>query len=54
MWSFLKQRYVTNIPYASSMFNIGVTLANFEASILFWQKQNVVDENILTIKYEDL
>ena len=52
--SLFKQRYVTNIPYASSMFNIGVTLANFEASILFWQKQNVVDENIFTIKYEDL
>ena len=52
--SLFKQRYVTNIAYSSSFFNIGVQLANFEATILYWQKYNFVKNDILVVKYEDL
>ena len=34
--SLFKQRFVNNIPYASSFFNIGVYIANFEALTNFW------------------
>ena len=36
--SLYKQRYVQNIPFSSSFFNIGVFMANFEAINLYWNK----------------
>ncbi len=52
--SMFKQRYVTNIPYSASFFNIGVFMANFEAMNIFWN-QVIEDKNqILDVKYEDL
>lgn len=51
--SLFKQRYVTHIPYASSFFNIGVEVANFEASVIFWK--NIMDHNsIYFVKYEEI
>ena len=52
--SLYKQRYVTNIPYSASFFNIGVFMSNFEAINIFWTDQMKKDEGILDIKYEDL
>ena len=54
--SLYKQRYVTNIPYSASFFNIGVFMANFEAINLYWNK-NIPEhekENLLDIHYEKL
>jgi hypothetical protein len=52
--SLYKQRYVTNIPYSSSFFNIGVFMANFEAINIYWNEQIIDKSNILDIYYEDL
>ena len=52
--SLYKQRYVTNIPYSASFFNIGVFMSNFEAINIFWNSQIKSNGNILDIKYEDL
>lgn len=52
--SLFKQRYVINIPYSASFFNIGVFLANFEAVNSFWDQQAISEQNIITIRYEDL
>ena len=52
--SIYKQRYVTNIPYSASFFNIGVFMANFEAINIFWNEQFKLSERLLDIKYEDL
>ncbi len=52
--SLFKQRYVLNIPYSVSFFNIGVFLSNFEAINLFWAKNMNNKTNILEIKYEEL
>ena len=52
--SLYKQRYVTNIPYSASFFNIGVFMSNFEAINIFWNDQIKIGESILDIKYEDL
>ena len=52
--SLYKQRYVLNIPYSVSFFNIGVFLANFEAINIFWNKSINDKSNILDIRYEDL
>ena len=52
--SLFKQRYVQNVPYSSSFFNIGVAIANFEASILSWLQYDDIKEKIFIIKYEDL
>ena len=52
--SLYKQRYVINVPYSVSFFNIGVFLANFEAINLFWDKHISIKKNILDLKYEDL
>ena len=52
--SLYKQRYVTNIPYSASFFNIGVFMANFEAINIFWSEQFKLSERLLDIKYEDL
>ena len=53
--SLFKQRYVTNIPFASSFFNIGIQMANFEACVLYWKKMGALDNNnVMTIHYEEL
>lgn len=52
--SLFKQRYIINIPYSSSFFNIGVFLANFEAVNIYWSKKIQKQENLLNIRYEDL
>lgn len=51
--SLYMQRYVQNIPYSSSFFNIGVFMANYEAINLYWDKK-LDKKRILTIRYEDL
>ena len=52
--SMFKQRYVTNIPYSASFFNIGVFMANFEAINLFWDELLDNKNALLDIKYEEL
>ena len=55
--SLYKQRYVQNIPYSSSFFNIAVFLANFEAINLFWDeflKETQLKKSVINIFYEDL
>ena len=53
--SLYKQRYVQNIPYSSSFFNIGVFMANFEAINLYWNSViHNKDECVLDIYYEDI
>ena len=52
--SLYKQRYVTNIPYSASFFNIGVFMSNFEAINIFWNDQIGSSDSILDIRYEDL
>ena len=52
--SLYKQRYVKNIPYAASFFNIGVYMANFEAMVNFWLNLPEIKERIYILKYEDL
>ena len=51
--SLFKQRYVANIPYSCSFFNIGIFFANFEAINKFWDKK-LDQKNILDIRYEEL
>tara|TARA_Y100001935_G_C17298962_1_gene507915 strand:- start:933 stop:2486 length:1554 start_codon:yes stop_codon:yes gene_type:complete len=50
--SLFKQFYVSNIPYASTFFNIAVIYANHEELIRYWG--NTLNINFLTIEYEDL
>ena len=52
--SLYKQRYVTNIPFSASFFNIGVFMSNFEAVNYFWNKELEGNNNILDIYYEEL
>ena len=52
--SMFKQRYVTNIPYSASFFNIGVFMANFEAINLFWDEVLENKNALLDIRYEEL
>ena len=54
--SLYKQRYVQNIPYSSSFFNIGVFLANFEAINLYWNKilSDTNSNAVMDVYYEDL
>ncbi len=52
--SLYKQRYVTNIPYSASFFNIGVFMSNFEAINIFWSDQINSSKSILDIRYEEL
>ena len=52
--SLYKQRYVTNIPYSASFFNIGVFMSNFEAINTFWNEEMKGSKNILDIHYEKL
>ena len=52
--SLYKQRYVTNISFSSTFFNLGIQMANFEASLLYWKKLGMLDNNVMVIYYEDL
>ena len=52
--SLYKQRYLMNIPFSASFFNIGVFMANFEAINLYWNKKIQNKSNILDIRYEEL
>jgi len=52
--SMFKQRYVTNIPYSASFFNIGVFMANFEAINIFWNEHLGNKNALLDVKYEEL
>ena len=53
--SLFQQLYLTNIPYSSSFFNIGVHIANYEEIMNFWKKQNFINEkNFLDVEYESL
>ena len=52
--SMFKQRYVTNIPYSASFFNIGVFMANFEAINLFWDELLGNKNALLDVRYEEL
>lgn len=55
--SLYKQRYVQNIPYSSSFFNIAVFLANFEAINLFWDEflqEKQIQKSVINVFYEDL
>ena len=52
--SLYKQRYVKNITYAASFFNIGVYMANFEAIVNFWINFDNIDNKIYKLKYEQL
>ena len=52
--SLFKQRFVNNIPYASSFFNIGVYIANFEALTNFWLNHKNIKNKIYILRYEDL
>ena len=52
--SLYKQRYIINVPYSSSFFNIGVFLANFEAVNSYWDRALNNHSNVFTLKYEEL
>ena len=52
--SLYKQRYVQNIPWSTSFFNIGVITSNYEAMNTYWDNVLDKEENLITIKYEDL
>lgn len=52
--SLYKQRYVQNITFAASFFNIGVYMANFEAIVNFWLNHPSIKNKIYKLKYEDL
>ena len=52
--SLYKQRYVTNIPYSASFFNLGVFMSNFEAVNLYWNDVIQEKNNLMDIRYEDL
>ena len=52
--SLYKQRYVANIPYSASFFNIGVFMANFEAINTYWSENISEKGDILDVYYEDL
>ena len=51
--SLFKQRYVDNISFASSMFNIGVQIAILKC-VFYFDTREGIDENVLTINYEKL
>jgi len=50
--SIYKQFYVSNIPYASTFFNIAITYANHEELMRFWHEE--CDIQFLTVEYENL
>lgn len=52
--SLYKERYIFNVPYSTSFFNIGIFLSNFEAINSFWSNTIQNKENFFDIKYEEL
>ena len=52
--SLYKERYILNIPYSTSFFNIGIFLSNFEAINTFWDQNIRNKDNLLSINYDDL
>ena len=50
--SLFKQFFVSNVPYASTFFNIAVIYANHEEFIRYWQDTLKID--FLTVEYEEL
>ena len=52
--SLYKERYILNVPYSTSFFNIGIFLSNFEAINIFWSQNIKRKENIFDLKYEEL
>lgn len=52
--SLYKQRYVQNITFAASFFNIGVYIANFEAIVNYWLNFSEIKNRIYTLRYENL
>lgn len=52
--SLYKQRYVANIPWSTSFFNIGIIMSNHEAMNSFWDMNLEKEENLITIKYEEV
>ena len=52
--SLYKERYIFNVPYSTSFFNIGIFLSNFEAINSFWSNTIKNKKNIFDIRYEEL
>lgn len=52
--SLYKERYILNIPYSTSFFNIGIFLSNFEAINTFWNQNIRNQKNLLSLNYDDL
>ena len=52
--SLYKERYIFNVPYSTSFFNIGIFLSNFEAINGFWSNTIQNKKNIFDIRYEEL
>ena len=52
--SLYKERYILNIPYSTSFFNIGIFLSNFEAINTFWDQNIKNKDNLLSLNYDDL
>ena len=52
--SLYKQRYVKNIPWSTNFFNIGILMSNHEAMNTYWDSVLDEEENLITIKYEEL
>ena len=53
--SLFQQHYITNIPYSSSFFNIGIHIANYEEVMKFWKGSFLTNQqNFMEISYKDL
>jgi hypothetical protein len=52
-WSIFTQLYLSNIPYSSDLFNLGVELANVEALKKIWLSQNE-SKNFYIVDYEEI
>ena len=50
--SLFKQFYVSNIPFASTFFSLGIVYANYEEIMRFWAEEMGID--FFTVQYEDL
>ena len=53
-WSIYTQIYLANIPYSSSLFNLGIHMANTDALKKFWLSQKFNNNNYMVINYEEL
>jgi hypothetical protein len=52
-WSIFTQLYLSNIPYSSDLFNLGVELANVEALKKIWLSQNE-SKSFCIVDYEEI